>query len=80
MATKKKDLLRLLMLVVVEAIFDTKNIVNVCTTETTISAVECKIIRHCDRNDFVYYFRKKIHIVEHKPAQKGKNIDLLAFY
>ena len=44
-----------------------------------MSAVECKIIRHCDRNDFVYNFMKKIHIVEHKPVQIGKNIDLLAF-
>ena len=47
--------------------------------ETIISTVECKIIRHCDRNDFIYNFMKKIHIVEHKPVQKGKNIDLLAF-
>ena len=50
-----------------------------CTTKATISAVECKIIRHCDRNDFLYNFLKKIHIVEHKPVQKGKNIDLIAF-
>ena len=43
------------------------------------SAVKCKIIRHCDRNDFIYNLMKKIHIVEHKSVQKGKNIDLLAF-
>ena len=75
---KKKDLLRLLMLVVVEAIFD--KIVKVCTTEKTFSAIKCRIIRHCDRNDCIYNFMKKIHIVEHKPVQKGKNIDLLAFF
>ena len=56
-----------------------KKIVQVCTTETTISAVKCKIIRHCDRNDFIYNFIKKIRIIEHKPVQKGDNIDLLAF-
>ena len=49
-------------------------------SETTISAVKCiKIIRHCDRNDFIYNFMKNIHIVEHKPVHKRKNIDLLAF-
>ena len=53
--------------------------VKVCTAETTISAVKCKIIRHCDRNDFIYNLMKKIHIVEHKSVQKGKNIDLFAF-
>ena len=70
------------MLVVVEAIFVTKKRLSRCvhcTTETTISAVKCKIIRHCDKNDFIYNFMKNIHIVEHKPVQKGKNIDLLAF-
>ena len=70
------------MLVVVKDIFDTKERLSrcvVCTTETTISTIECKIIRHCDRNDFIYNFMKKIHIVEHKLLQKGKNIDLLAF-
>ena len=41
--------------------------------------VKCKIIRHCDRNDFIYNLMKKIHIVEHKSVQKGENIDLLAF-
>ena len=50
-----------------------------CTAETTISAVKCKIIRHCDRNDFINNFMKKINVVEHKPVQKGKNIDLLVF-
>ena len=50
-----------------------------CTTETTISAVKCKIIRHCDRNDFIYNLMKKIHIVEHESVQKGENVDLLAF-
>ena len=69
------------MLVVVEAIFDTKqNIVKMCTTETTISAVKCKIIRHCDKNDFIYNFMKNIHIVEHKPVQKVKDIDLLRIF
>ena len=43
-----------------------------CTTETTISAVKCKIIRHCDRNDFIYNLMKNIHIVEHKSVQKGE--------
>ena len=47
--------------------------------EKTISAVKCKIIRHCDRNDFIFNFMKKIYIVEHRPVQKGKNTDLLAF-
>ena len=55
---KKKDLLRLLMLVVVEAICDTKERFSRCV---------------------IYNFIKKIHIVEHKPVQKGKNIILLAF-
>ena len=50
-----------------------------CTAETTISAVKSKIIRHCDRNDFIYNLMKKIHIVEHESVQKGENIDLLAF-
>ena len=50
-----------------------------CTTETIISTVGCKIIRHCDRNDFIYNFMKKINVVEHESVQKGKNIDLLAF-
>ena len=43
------------------------------------SAVKCKIVRYCDRNDFIYNFMKNIHSVEHEPVQKGKNIDLLAF-
>ena len=49
--------------------------------ETTISAVECEIIRHCARNDITNNFVKKFHIVEHKPVQKKKrkNIDLLVF-
>ena len=50
-----------------------------CTTDTTISAAKCKIIRHCDRNGFIYNFIKNIHIVEHKPTvQMVKNIYLLA--
>ena len=56
-----------------------KYIVKVCTAETTISAVKCKIIRHSDKNDFIYNLMKKIHIVEHKTVQKGENTDLLAF-
>ena len=36
--------------------------------ETTIPTVECKIIRHCDRNDLIYNFMKNIHIVKHKPV------------
>ena len=55
--------------------------VKVCIMETTISAVKCQIIRHCDRirNDFIYNLMKNIYIVEYKPVQKGNKIDLLAF-
>ena len=51
-----------LMLVVVAAIFDSKERCSRCllfTTETTIYDVKYKIIRH----DFIYNFIKKIHIV-----------------
>ena len=44
------------MLVAVEAIFDSVYYGN--------DSVECEIIRHCDRNDFIYNLMKKIHIVE----------------
>ena len=69
---KKKDLLRLLILVVVEAIFDTKDRLSRCVLRRRLSP-------HCDRNDFIYNLMKKIHIVEHESVQKGENIDLLAF-
>ena len=71
---KKKDLLRLLMIVVVEAIFDTKKDCKGVYYGDDYLRCKCKIIRHCDRNGFIYNFMKKIHIV-----QKGKNIDQLAF-
>ena len=79
MATKKERLIKLFMLVVVEAIFDTKDRLSRCALRRRLSAVKCKIIRHCDRNYFIYNLMKKIHIVEHKSVQKGENIDLLVY-
>ena len=68
------------MLVVIETVFDTKERLPRCILRRQLSPLKkCKIIRHYERYDLVYNFMKKINIVEHKPVQKGKKIDLLAF-
>ena len=44
------------MLVVVEAIIQKKDCQGVYYGDDYLP-VECKIIRHCDRNDFIYNFK-----------------------
>ena len=57
------------MLVVIETVFDTKERLPRCILRRQLSPLKkCKIIRHYERYD-----------LEHKPVQKGKKIDLLAF-
>ena len=62
---KNKDLLRLLMLVVVEAIFDTNERLS-STAKATISIITCKVVGHIYWNGLINNFMKEIHIIEIK--------------
>ena len=64
---KKKDLLRLLMLFVVEAIFDKNE--RLSTAKATISIITCKVVGHIYWNGFINNFMKEIHIIEIKPTE-----------
>ena len=50
------------------------------TTETTISAVECMIVRHCDRNDFVYNFMNNILFLDGDGLPKEQRMGTSPFH